>query len=321
MTTRKRILPKLRTLVARPSTSKSSPTVTRPAKPAIPVLVATDASHAAGAAVKFARGMADKGLWAPEALTVIEHLPIAVAEVALPPVPAFSEPEISQGVVSAVKRQLRRFGGATWRLSVQFGSAAHSIVTQARQQGAELIVLGLGRHGKLARLLGAETVTRVCRLSDTPVLAIDTNASPIIWTALVAVDFGESSVRAARAALSLLHDGGHLHLVHVRWALDGQTLHDPAWERTYELGVEHALARLERELATEGIKITSEMRTGNVVETLLKAAKTIDADVIAAGSHSQTVMDRLLMGSTPAQLLRAAKCSVLVAPPESTQDA
>jgi len=322
MATRQRLAAKLRKLAHKAHVPRAEePVVSRTTVAAIPVLVATDASRAAGNAVKFASLMASHGAWEPEALTVVEHMPIAVAEIALPPAPILSEPELTQGFLAAVKRQLRRFGGASWTLRVQFGSAVASIVDHAKERHVKLIVLGLGRHGKLARLFGAETAARVCRLSDTPVIAVDANATVRPRRALVAMDFGNSSVRAARTALSLLPAGGHLHLVHVRWALNGQTINDPAWERTYALGVEQAFGRLERELATDGIRITSEMRTGAIVESILKVAREVDADIIGAGSHSQTIVDRLLIGSTPAQLLRAAKCSVLIAPPEDTKDA
>ena len=182
--------------------------------------------------------------------------------------------------------------------------------------GSELIVLGLGKHGKLARLFGAETAARVCRRSSVPVIAVDPRVTGRPTSIVVAMDFGMSSIRAAREALGLLAEGGALHLVHVRWAVDGHTLRDEAWERTYAMGVEQGFVHLLTQLARPGVKITTELKLGGVLESLLKATREHDADVIAVGSHSQTVVDRLLLGSTPANLLRAAKCSVLVAPPE-----
>jgi nucleotide-binding universal stress UspA family protein len=53
----------------------------------------------------------------------------------------------------------------------------------------------------------------------------------------------------------------------------------------------------------------------SVISTTLKVAGEIGADLLAAGSHSQKVIDRLIIGSTAAQLLRAARCSVFIAPP------
>ncbi len=299
-----------------PRRAKAQASIARPVKAARAVLVATDGSTLASAAIRIAKLMADQGVWAPQAVTVLEPLPVSVADMTLGPPALVYQQEVTDSLIGAIQQQLRRRGGADWKLSVQFGRAAPVISRFARESGLELIVLGLGRHGKLARLVGAETAARVARLSDAPVLAVADGARTLPYTALVAMDFGDSSVSAAREALAMLQPPGRLHLLHVRWAANGQTLGDLNWERTYAMGVEHGFQRVMRELGQrEGIKVSTELRIGGVVESILAVAKKIDADVIAAGSHSQTVVDRLVIGSTPGQLLRAAPCSVLVVPP------
>jgi nucleotide-binding universal stress UspA family protein len=182
-------------------------------------------------------------------------------------------------------------------------------------------VIGLGKHGKLARLFGAETAARICRLTDTPVLAVEQHAGSLPHRAVVAMDFGDSSVRAAREALALLQPPGRLHLLHVDWVANLYEPEDPAWDRTYTAGVEHGFKRLMEELTPpEGVTITWELRHGSVISTILKVSSEIEADLLAAGSHSQKVIDRLIIGSTSALLLRAARCSVLIAPPVKTTD-
>jgi len=114
----------------------------------------------------------------------------------------------------------------------------------------------------------------------------------------------------------LLQPPGRLHLLHVSWTVTGHSLHDAAWDRTYAAGVEYGFQRLRTELSPpKGIDITSEARHDGVISSILNVAKDIDADLLAVGSHSQNVIDRMIIGSTTSQLLRAAKCSVLVTPP------
>jgi nucleotide-binding universal stress UspA family protein len=300
---------RLRPQSQRPVAPSTTPRIARP------VLVATDGSKAAQAAIKFVRAMEEAGSWKPEAMTVVEHLPVAVADVALPMPVVITEPTLVEGPVNVVRRQLSRLGARAWPFRSELGPAADNIIEVAKLHGSEIIVLGLGKHGKLARLFGAETAARVCRRSPAPVLAVDPHAKAPPKSIVVAMDFGSSSVRAAREAIDLLSDGGRLHLVHVRWALDGKPLRDEAWERTYAMGVEQGFVHLLPQLVRPGVKVTSEMKLGGILETLLKVIKDRKADVIAVGSHSQNVVDRLLLGSTAANLLRAAKCSVLVAPP------
>ena len=279
------------------------------------ILLATDGSDASAAAIRFARVMEEAGAWTPEALTVREPVPVAGADVMLPAPVMWVDIDSADGPVTAIHNQLRRMGGAGWTFQSEMGSAPPTIVDVARQHKATMIVMGLGKHGKLARLFGAETAARVCRLSDVPVLAVDARAKRRPKTLVVAMDFGASSVRAAHEAVRLVEPGGHVHLLHVRWGIDGQTLRDDVWEQTYAMGVEQGFLRLVSQLREQKIRVTWEFRIGGVLESILAVAKDLDADVIAAGSHNQNVVDRLLLGSTPATLLRGARCSVLVAPP------
>ncbi|MEX2177226.1 MAG: universal stress protein [Gemmatimonadaceae bacterium] len=282
------------------------------------VLIATDGSRQATAALRFARTMADAGAWAPEILTVCEPMPIAVGDVMLPAPPAQIEIAHADSLTATIRRQLSRYGAASWNLVVEFGGAAPEIVRAARARKAGLIVMGLSRHRTLARLFGAETAARVARHSDVPALAVHPGdrwgARPKV--VVVALDFGESSMRAAREALALLQRPGRLHLVHVKWSYNVTAFADSEWERAYAAGAEHEFARVRDELGEHpGIEITTELLTGSVIEKVLQAAKSVKADLIALGSHKQNVLDRLMVGSTPSQILRAAPCSVLVAPP------
>jgi nucleotide-binding universal stress UspA family protein len=309
-------------LKAQSPARSAAPARSKSAGAPAPVLVATDGSRIAHAAIRLASLMAERGAWAPQAVTVFEPLPVSVADMTLaPPAPIYYE-TLMESAAGLVQRQVRRYGGATWNLLVEFGRSAPTITRLAKEQGARIIVIGLGRHGKLARLFGAETATRVARQSDVPVLAVAGSARELPRTALVAMDFGESSVRAAREAIALLQPGGRLHLLHVRWAMNGETAPDTDWERTYALGVEQGFKRLVHQLGHDNkeIEITTELRLGKVIETTLKVAKEIDADVIAVGSHNQSFVDRMVIGFTPAYLLRAARCSVLVAPPVKGAD-
>jgi len=314
MTTTRRTPRKRARVASRPRRQAA----TAPAAPQR-VLVATDGSDASRAALKLARWMEQSGAWAPEVLTVLQPAPPGTAELVLVPTPEIQQ-LVTEGLLERITAQVRRHGSRAWKLTVEFGRAAPNIATAARERDVSMIVMGLGRHGRLARIFGAETVARVARQATVPVLAVDPGASGAPKTALVAVDFGASSVNAAREALRLIERPGRLHLLHVRWAFEGSTVRDATWERTYADGVELGFTRLIAELGEQpGVRITSEYRLGGVVETVLAVAKGIGAQVIAAGSHNQTVLDRILIGSTPANLLRAAPCSLLVVPPSVDQ--
>lgn len=280
------------------------------------VLVATDGGRHAAAAVRFAHLMADAGRWTPEVITVMEPMPAAASGFAVAPAGQGMQEALTEGVISRIRRQLHGEGADDWALDLEFGPPAPTIAHTADEHDVGLVVIGLGHHGKLARVTGAETAARLTRLSHMPVLAVDASAEQLPKTALVAMDFGDSAVAAAAEALDLLQPPARLHMLHVRWAVQGRTAGDLEWELTYATGVEQGFKRVRAELGDRsGVEITCEMRRGPIIETTMNVAREIGADLLAAGSHNQSMLDRLLIGSTPAELLRLANCSVLIAPP------
>ena len=284
--------------------------------PAIDVLVATDGSRASNAALKIAKLMADRNLWVPRVVTVFEPLPVSVADMTLGIPAPTNQQVVADSLLSMISRQVRRHGNGTWNIRTEFGRSAPTIVRAAKSENVELIVLGLGHHGKLARWLGAETAARVARHSHVPVLAVDAKARDLPETILVAIDFGESSIRAARESAALLGPRGRLHLLHVKWGLDDKPERETEWDRTYDLGVDLGFKRLVDALQrVSSAEITTQVRRGGTIETTLKVAAQVGADVIALGSHNQNIVDRMVIGYTPGAILRAAHCSVLIAPP------
>lgn len=277
------------------------------------VLIAVDGSAASNAAVRFARRMAELNLWAPDAITVAQPLPTYVGDILMPAQP-LAQDVVQNNVLLAIRAQLRRHGMPTWPANVRFGPTGWSIVESAHELGAQLIVVGLGRHGKVARLFGAETANRVARKSDLPVLAVHARARGLPRVIVVAVDFGEASNRAVHEALELLESGGELHLVHVMSSYNFTPVADGAWRLSYAEAVERSFGRLRGSLAA-AVAIRTRLLTGDLVECVTKYARSVRAGLIALGSHNQGFVERVLLGSAPSALLRVAPCSVLVAPP------
>lgn len=59
------------------------------------------------------------------------------------------------------------------------------------------------------------------------------------------------------------------------------------------------------------------MLEGNPAKAILAYARQHQCDLIALGGHAQGLMDRILLGSVRTEVLRGAKCSVLVVPPRA----
>jgi nucleotide-binding universal stress UspA family protein len=181
-----------------------------------------------------------------------------------------------------------------------------------------MIVVGRGHHGPVDRMLGGETSLQIIRLSLIPVLAVDADLKGP-RTVVAAVDFSDACVAAAKSALELVRSGGSLYLVYVEPPIEvlpaGFAL--PADTR-YPGDVVCWFRRMIGDLDQKpGVLIEPVVLNGKPVQAVIDFAQRIGADLLVAGTHGHTRMERFLLGSVSTGLVRNASCPVLIAPPGS----
>jgi nucleotide-binding universal stress UspA family protein len=135
-----------------------------------------------------------------------------------------------------------------WPLQLATGAPAETICREAHYRTAGMIVLGLQHHDVLDRVFREETTLLVARRGSIPVLAVTPLLVDLPRRVVVAVDFSRGSLRAARAACSIVAEGGMLSLVHVQPEVDRRREELGGHHASYALGVVGALARLAGEL-------------------------------------------------------------------------
>ncbi len=74
------------------------------------------------------------------------------------------------------------------------------------------------------------------------------------------------------------------------------------------------LARWQKEIAQEGVKVTLHEPTGAVADEILDQADAVQADFIVMGTHGHGAMYHLLVGSTTKGVLKHATRPVLLVP-------
>jgi nucleotide-binding universal stress UspA family protein len=90
---------------------------------------------------------------------------------------------------------------------------------------------------------------------------------------------------------------------------------EPMPEPTPESEEEKArLARWQKEIAQDSIKITLHQPAGSVAEEILNQADAINADLIVMGTHGHGAMYNLLVGSATKGVLKRATRPVLLVP-------
>jgi nucleotide-binding universal stress UspA family protein len=291
--------------------------MTMKAEHAIPhptlLLIATDGTPQSDAAIALARLLPLGEKREVKVLTVVDHAPIPWGPVDRSLVNAY-ERGLHEEAEAKAKAQLDRLGDKNWSIEVRSGDPANTIAALAKESRSRIVVVGLGGHGPAARLFGNETALRLMRVSQSPVLAVDSKLQGLPRRIMVAVDFTEASIEAARLALEIAAPGATVTLVHVvPW--DRKEYIPEHWFKEHEANIGAQLRRVTGWLNQDSKRrIHQKVLYGKPGPSLLACAEELDADLIVAGTHGRGMLGRILGGETVAKLVRGARRSVLVLP-------
>jgi nucleotide-binding universal stress UspA family protein len=278
------------------------------------IVVGVDGDEGGRDALAFAARL--KGTFGSRVIAVLAH-----------PRDAFVSRASSPGYEAAMRdearetlaRELVRAGVDAEPEAVSASSPRRALHRAAEQHGAQLIVVGTGRHGPLARVMGGDVTTATLHGAPCPVAVAPSGLTEMPQRlGTVAVGFDGSP--QSRTALDLARDvartaGARLQLLWVvpavipvdSWASRAvaQTERDRAEQ-------EYALALMAETVGTLGDDTIGETATGLAHEELAQLCH--EADLLVVGSRGEGALRRLLHGSTSTRLAREAACPVLVVP-------
>lgn len=165
---------------------------------------------------------------------------------------------------------------------------------------ASLLVIGLNVASP------PRTVIGLAASAGVPVLAAPPRITELPRTAVLAVDFGRASLRAAKLAIQLLERPAHAFMV------CAGTARGPQVDVLADV-FEDALA-LDR-----GVAVERRLVGGDPAAAILDVAIVERVDLIALGRHGLLTPTGIIpsrLGPVAHAILREAPCSVLVAPPD-----
>jgi nucleotide-binding universal stress UspA family protein len=231
--------------------------------------------------------------------------------------------EVSSAVIDAILAAVERLGhpdpGAVV-VQIEDGPPGQAILNAAGTCGADLIVVGATGGKGLRRLLLGSVAAEVVREARASVLV--TREGPETGLILLAVDFSRGADGAVAAAvmearrrqgrLCLLHS---LEVLSPEIALGEPGLLPPAAFGSYPAEDLRASAhrRLSEVLARLGVPGEVEVVDGPPAISIGEAAKVHGAELVVVGSSARSGIDRFLLGSVAAAVVRDAPSSVLVA--------
>lgn len=133
---------------------------------------------------------------------------------------------------------------------------------------------------------------------------------------VVPIDFSEPSRAAAQRALGLARAfETPIHLVHALqypeicsyWEFN---LPPKAWEATLEQA-RAALGKLEQELATHDVRVSSTLAESDPVSAIDAAVEQHQSNLIVMGTHGHSGLKHAVLGSVAERTLRAVNCPTL----------
>jgi nucleotide-binding universal stress UspA family protein len=207
-------------------------------------------------------------------------------------------------------------------IRVATGHAAVEISRQAREEAADLVVVGdHGTDSVVKGIFSGTTAERTLRESDRPILVVKGKPCGSYRRVGVAVDFSEASRQALELAIRLA-PGANFNIVHAYHGFAG-------WLRGVGSSEAEIIryrceltkyAREEMELFLSGVehagkRIRRLLNHGRAPGVIVHAARRLRVDLVALGATARRPVTEIFLGSVAKYVLREVSCDVLVVPP------
>lgn len=299
------------------------------------ILLATDGSECAHAAVEFMERFPFKKNGETTVLTVInrddfkgreeEQLSDEQRELLREAREMVQE---ESETLLAVKAERLRKAGWTVATEVRDGHPAEEIVDAARERGVDLVVVGCYGRSSLDRIFLGSISDTVLKHAHCSVMVVKAPATPMATAAgsegkrplhlLMAYDGSDAARKAVSFCASLPYDEGDrvtlisvlpligIYRQDIRLRLSG------IW-REKKKNAEKALERVAKEPAWRTPNVSTQLReSSDVSHAILNAASELGADLLVLGYKGKGAIEKFLLGSVTSGIAHRAPCSILV---------
>jgi nucleotide-binding universal stress UspA family protein len=205
---------------------------------------------------------------------------------------------------------------------VRFGRAHQTICEAAREQKADLIVIGTHGFTGLKHLLLGSTAERVIRHAPCSVLAVrkQTSRNPKALLKpkkiLVPTDFSKPAEQALHSAIALAKQyRAKIHLLYVvptHYAVGDYEMVDYAMLAAEEKTIgQKRLGEISKGLRAKKISVSTQIQQGRPAVEINQAAAELECDLIVISTQGRTGWSRMMLGSTTEEVVRHSSCPVL----------
>lgn len=279
------------------------------------IVVATDGSDTALAAFEFARLIGASTTAEVHVLTVLEPMPALFPSVEGMTIPAELDESREAAQRSTVIDQMKNYDPtSSWTLDLTVGRAAEAIVSFARAQDADLIIMGMNKHGIVGRILGEETASEVARLSSTPILIAAPDIKRLPRRVVIAMALNGNGMRAAPATIKAITEEPSISCVHVKPRSEFMGIDWAEFDSEYEFVMNERFREMDEHLGTTNLRADLVVLHGDASRELSDFAEYSKAELLVVGVRRRRGRSRAIGGRMATRVMRAAPCSVLVLP-------
>jgi len=199
-------------------------------------------------------------------------------------------------------------------LQIEKGNPVEVIEQVATAKQCSLIVCGTARDETLGRVVLGNTVERLARRVNTPLLIVRHRPHDPYTNVIVATDFSNGSAQALTTAKQLFGDAA-VTLYHAFNEVAGiYELDQPTVDEQVKALEQQAQNFVQTTLNTQPADLSVVIEHGLVTQTLPARVAATSIKVVALGTHGATGIVRMAMGSVAETLLEKLNCDVLIVP-------
>lgn len=279
------------------------------------IVVAADGSETAIAAFRLASVIASHASASVHVLTVLEPIPPLFPSVEGFVVPPELDRAREDAQRTIVGDQIKPYDAErAWSLDVSIGRPAEAIVSFAREQCADLIILGLNKHGVVGRILGEETAGEVARLSTIPILVAAPQTARLPKRVIVAMGLNPGVMHSLPEIIRIVADNPGISCVHVKPRSESLGIDWVDLDNGYELAIKARFREIEIDLDAAHMRADLVVLNGDATRELVEFAEYSKAELLIVGVKRRQGKARAIGGRMAARILRHATCSILILP-------
>lgn len=225
------------------------------------------------------------------------------------PVISPSDRDPARRQLAAVRQQLALpgLGAEQWSLAFVAGQPAYNITRLAKDEHADLVIIGLGRENAAERGLGDRGSMATAANVQGPLLAVSSSYGGETRDVMVAVGSDTSAAGAVQVAQEAFPAPERLYLVHV----------DDPTSRVREATTRRNLDAVRGALTSWGTaRVETWVTRGEAIDQLLSFAQEHEVDLVVGGLHGRTFHERAIMHNAALWLMAIGDRSVLLVPPQ-----